>query len=163
MIRLASVVALLAASPLPVTAQENSVGFIYTPNLSMHDESTCCSAAGAWITIGRLHVEHVVGWDSHWQKRAVEWDFPEGTTPEKVDGHVLTALWTLRSWQTPRFRTRFQAGGRYAAPLEPTEEPWGFGAGLTVDYLVGPGVLHGAFRFLLPATPEFRLGIGLRF
>ena len=50
----------------------------------MHDEGACCSAAGAWITVGRLHVEHVVAWDSHWQKIAAEWDIPEGTTPESA-------------------------------------------------------------------------------
>ena len=155
--------ALLFSAPAPAAAQENSSGFIYTPSLSLHDEGACCSGAGAWLTVGRLHVEHVVAWDSKWQKLAAEWDIPEATTPETVDRHALTALWTLRSWPSQRFRTRFQAGGRYAAPTVPTEEPWGFGAGLTVDYLVGPAVLHGAFRALLPASPEFRLGIGLRF
>ena len=129
--------ALLCGAPPFAAAQENSFGFIYTPSLSMHDESACCSAAGAWLSVGRLHVEHVVAWDSKWQKLAAEWDIPEATTPETVDGHVLTALWTLRSWQAPRFITRFQGGGRYAAPIEPTDESWGFGAGLTVDISSG--------------------------
>ncbi len=102
--------ALLCSAPPFAAAQENSFGFIYTPSLSMHDESACCSAAGAWLSVGRLHVEHVVAWDSKWQKLAAEWDIPEATTPETVDGHVLTALWTLRSWQAPRFITRFQGG-----------------------------------------------------
>ncbi|MYN67563.1 MAG: hypothetical protein F4X11_21470 [Acidobacteria bacterium] len=158
------VVGALLGAPPPATAQENSFGFIYTPSLSLHDESTCCSGAGTWIAIGRLHVEHVLAWDSKWQKIAAEYDIPEATASEKVDGHALTALWTVRSWRpTERLQPRFQIGGRYAAPITPTDEPWGFGAGLTVDYIAGPAVLHGAFRALLPATPEFRFGFGFRF
>ena len=155
--------ALLWGAPPSAVAQENSFGVIYTPTLSMHDEGACCSGAGTWISIGRLQLEHVIAWDSKWQKLAAEWDLPEATTPETVDGHAMTALWTLRSWRVQRFHARFQAGGRYVAPLDPTDEPWGFGTGLAVDYLVGPGVLHGAFRWLLPAAPDFRLGIGFRF
>ena len=160
------VAGVLAGAPPLAAAQENSFGFIYTPTLSMHDEGACCSAAGAWVTVGRLHVEHVVGWDSKWQKlaaeRAAEYGIHEPMTPA-VDGHALTALWTLRFWQSQRFSTRFQAGGRYVAPIEPTEEPWGLGPGLTVNYLFGPAVLHGAFRWLLPAAPDVRFGIGFRF
>ena len=158
-----TVVGALLGAPPPGAAQERSVGFTYTPSLSLHDESICCSAAGAWVTVGRLHVEHVVGWDSKWQRVAIEWDSPEGTTPEKVDGHVLTALWTLRSWQTRRFRTRFQIGGRHGTAVASTPRAWGAGAGLDVRYVVGPAVLRGAVHFLLPKPPELRIGFGFRF
>ena len=155
-------VALLGAPP-PAAAQERSIGITYTPSLSLHDEVTCCSAAGAWLTIGRLHVEHVIAWDSTWQKLAVEWNTPEAGTPEKVDGHALTALWTLRSWETQRFRTRFQIGGRHGTAVEPTPRAWGAGAGLDVRYVVGPAVLRGAVHLLLPKPPELRIGLGFRF
>ena len=155
-------VALLGAPPL-AAAQERSIRFTYTPSLSLHDEGTCCSAAGAWLTIGRLHVEHVIAWDSKWQKLAVEWNTPEAGTPEKVDGHALTALWTLRSWETQRFRTRFQIGGRHGTAVEPTPRAWGAGAGLDVRYVVGPAVLRGAVHLLLPKPPELRIGLGFRF
>ena len=156
-----------ADAPAPTAAQENSFGFIYTPILFLHDEDACCSAAGAWVTVGRLHIEHVVAWDSKWQKlfaeQAAEYGTPEPMTPA-VDGHALTVLGTLRSWRSQRFSTRFHAGGRYVVSAEPTEEPWGLGPGLTVNYLFGESaVLHSAFRWLLPAAPDVRLGIGFRF
>ena len=157
--------ALLGAPP-PAAAQDRSIGFTYAPSLSLHEAESllgCCSAAGAWVTIGRLHVEHVVAWDSHWRRRAVEWDFPEGTTPEKIDGHALTALWTLRSWETPRFRTRFQIGGRHGTAVAPTPRAWGAGAGLDVRYVIGPAILRGAVHVLLPKPPEARIGFGFRF
>lgn len=153
----------LLGDPPPGAAQERSIGFTYTPSLSLHDEGTCCSAVGAWVAVGRLYVEHVVAWDSKWQKLAAEWGVPEATTPEMVDGHVLTALWTLRSWQTRRFRTRFQVGGRYGTAVAPTPKASGGGAGLDVSYVVGPAVLRGAVRMLLPKPPEIRVGFGFQF
>ena len=153
----------LLCAPLPCAAQERSAGFTYAPSLSLHDEGTCCSAAGAWVAVGQLYVEHVVAWDSKWQKLAAEWDVPEATTIEKVDGHVFTALWTVRSWQTRQFRTRFQVGGRHGTAVEPTPRAWGAGAGLDVSYAVGPVVLRGTVRILLPKPPEVRVGFGFRF
>ena len=148
------VVGALLGAPLPGTAQERSLGFTYAPSLSLHDEGACCSAAGAWLAIGRLHVEHVIAWDSKWR------EYP---TAAKVDGHALTALWTLRYWRAQRFRTLFQVGGRHGTAVEPTPRAWGFGAGLTVDYIAGPAVLRGAVRMLLPKPPELRVGFGFRF
>ena len=158
MLRLAFVVTLLVAIPLPAAAQERSIGFTYTPSLSLHDASSviaCYSAAGAWLTIDRLHVEHVIAWNSRCN------GYPDAS---KVAGHALTALWTLRSWQEgERFRIRFQVGGRHGAAVEPTSRAWGAGAGMDVRYGVGPIVLRGAVHLLLPKPPEVRVGVGFRF
>ena len=161
MTRLAFVAALLVAIPLPAMAQERSIGIAYTPSLSLHDAESviaCYSAAGAWLTIGRLHVEHVTAWNSRCH------DYPDDNRDTgKVDGHALTALWTVRSWRSQRFRTRFQIGGRHGAATEPTSRAWGAGAGLDVRYGVGPIDLRGAVHLLLPKPPEVRIGVGFRF
>lgn len=170
--RLALIVPLLAVSP--AAAQDRSVGITYAPSLSLHDDEGskvgCCMAAGAWITIDRLHVEYVAAWDFYrWKLRAeyaAEYAGRPGffTEPDAiVDGQVLTVLWALRSWRTPQFRTRFEVGVRHGTAVDPIPRASGAGAGVTVDYGDGPIVLRGSGRFLWPKPPEFRIGLGFRF
>ena len=160
MTRTVFAVVLFAVIPLSVAAQERSIGIVYTPSLSLHDAGSviaCYSATGAWVTVDRLHVEHVVAWNSRCE------DHPYRPAP-KVAGHALTALWTLYSWQErDRTRIRIQVGGRHGVASEPTSRAWGAGAGLDVRYGVGPIVLRGAVHLLLPKPPELRVGVGFRF
>ena len=144
--------ALLGAPP-SVAAQDRIVGFTYTPAVSLHDESTCCSAAGVWLTVGRLQVEHVFASDSRNTRRH----------PATVDGHLTTALWTARAWRARRFDTRFQVGGRYGTTSIPTAYTFGLGVALTVDYRAGSTVLRGAVHALFPRPPELRVGVGWMF
>ena len=164
-----AMIALLLAAVAPANAQDRSVGITYAPILSLHDESVCCMAAGAWITIDRLHVEYVAAWDHYWQQRRADYAgrLSPFTVPDTVvDGQATTVLWALRSWRTPRWRTRLDVGGRYGTAVEPSSlvwNGWSAGGGVTVDYGPGPLFVRGAIRYMFPKPPEFRIGIGVRF
>lgn len=146
------------------TAQEaeRSIGIDFSPWFRVHDESTCCSAVGVWLQIGRFQIEHgfaINNWAVASYRESPD-HHPEPVTRE-LDGHATTVLVDAKTWRMARLVTRLRFGLGYRVATRPPFHSGALHVGMTVDFPAdGRSFLRTGLRGFFP---EPSVGGGFRF